>query len=60
MTTPATSYDSTRIDKIFSADVFSRGVMRQRLPKEVFRACCAPSITASRSTRRWPTSWPPR
>jgi glutamine synthetase len=38
VTTPAPSSDSTRIDKIFNADVFSRDVMRQRLPKEVYRS----------------------
>jgi len=27
-----------RVDEIFSADVFSRGVMRQRLPKEVYKS----------------------
>ena len=27
-----------RVDEIFSADVFSRDVMRQRLPKDVFRS----------------------
>ncbi|HEU5154572.1 MAG TPA: glutamine synthetase III, partial [Gemmatimonadales bacterium] len=39
MTTPAASNGTpTRIDTIFSADVFSRDVMRQRLPKDVFRS----------------------
>ena len=27
-----------RVDEIFSADVFSRAVMRQRLPKEVYKS----------------------
>ena len=39
MTIPAVSNGtSVRIDTIFSADVFSRDVMRQRLPKDVFRS----------------------
>ena len=27
-----------RIDSIFGSDIFSRGMMRQRLPKEVYRS----------------------
>ena len=44
MTTPARTPDGGpttpfgRIDSIFGADVFSRTVMRQRLPKEVYRS----------------------
>ena len=39
MTIPAVSNGTpVRIDTIFSADVFSRDVMRQRLPKDVFRS----------------------
>jgi glutamine synthetase len=39
VTTPAASNGSdARIDTIFSADVFSRDVMRQRLPKDVYRS----------------------
>src|SRR5262245_61861601 len=29
-----------RVDEIFGADVFSRQVMRQRLPKAVFKSLC--------------------
>ena len=43
MTTPARALDSgssvaDRIDSIFGRDVFSRNIMRQRLPKEVYRS----------------------
>ena len=49
-----------RVDQTFAADVFTEKVMQQRLPKEVYKRSCAPSTTASRSTRPSPTSWPPR
>jgi glutamine synthetase len=43
VTTPAGALDrgsaaSERVDSIFGSDVFSRNVMRQRLPKEVYRS----------------------
>jgi glutamine synthetase len=43
VTTPARALDSgssvaDRIDSIFGRDVFSRNIMRQRLPKEVYRS----------------------
>ena len=43
MTTPARSLDgrpapTERVDTIFGSDIFSRTVMRQRLPKEVYRS----------------------
>jgi glutamine synthetase len=43
VTTPARAHDggsaaSERVDSIFGSDVFSRNVMRQRLPKEVYRS----------------------
>jgi glutamine synthetase len=43
VTTPAGVLDrgsaaSERVDSIFGSDVFSRNVMRQRLPKEVYRS----------------------
>ena len=34
----AVSESPERVDEIFSADVFSRAVMRQRLPKEVYKS----------------------
>ncbi len=43
MTTPARSLNggmtsAERIDSIFGSDIFSRSMMRQRLPKEVYRS----------------------
>ena len=43
MTTTARSYNggpvgNERVDSIFGSDIFSRGMMRQRLPKEVYRS----------------------
>ena len=43
MTTPGRTLDGTatppeRVDTIFGRDIFSRTVMRQRLPKEVYRS----------------------
>jgi len=43
VTTPARALDggsaaSERVDSIFGSDVFSRNVMRKRLPKEVYRS----------------------
>ncbi len=43
MTTPARSLNggmtqADRIDAIFGSDIFSRSMMRQRLPKEVYRS----------------------
>ncbi|HYC33485.1 MAG TPA: glutamine synthetase III, partial [Gemmatimonadales bacterium] len=43
MTIPARALDggappAERVDSIFGSDVFSRNVMRQRLPKEVYRS----------------------
>ncbi len=43
MTTPARTLENgtapaERIDSIFGTDVFSRNIMRQRLPKEVYRS----------------------
>ncbi|MGN6390982.1 MAG: glutamine synthetase III family protein [Gemmatimonadales bacterium] len=43
MTTPARTLDGAptpadRIDSIFGSDIFSRTIMRQRLPKEVYRS----------------------
>lgn len=37
MTTPATSGQLEPVDALYSRDVFSRAVMRQRLPKDVFK-----------------------
>ena len=43
MTTPARflnggSADTERVDSIFGSDIFSRSMMRQRLPKEVYKS----------------------
>ena len=43
MTTTARSFNggpvaNERVDSIFGSDIFSRGMMRQRLPKEVYRS----------------------
>ena len=43
MTTPERSFNggpaqAERVDTIFGRDIFSRGMMRQRLPKEVYRS----------------------
>jgi glutamine synthetase len=43
VTTPTRPFDAgsaptERVDSIFGRDVFSRGMMRQRLPKEVYRS----------------------
>jgi glutamine synthetase len=35
---PAASAVPTRVDEIFAADVFTRRIMRQRLPQEVYRS----------------------
>ncbi len=37
MTTPASSGQLEPVDALYSRDVFSRAVMRQRLPKDVFK-----------------------
>ena len=54
-----TSLPAERVDSIFGSDVFSRNVMRQRLPKEVYRSLHPDHRPAvSRSIRRSPMSSP--
>ena len=49
---------SVNITEIFGSNVFSTDVMRERLPKGVFREVMDVMETAATSASRPPTSWP--